>query len=217
MGWSAQNIKAQNIGERKVTLSADNIAGSFVKDTAALQLDVDFTDKNVRLDGNIKTKNDNVTISANAPMTDLTQLKVSTNVSVKDPLKWVPMKLPESIPGISNVNFSGNVTTSLTKKSLQYNFTLKLHIAEFWPFLPLDATIKVSGNPKQTLVETFIKNNEGGTINLEGVIDDKLDFDFSGEIANMSAMYGPQMMPMDLDIQSLTKTGDDIEASIETR
>ncbi len=217
MGWSAQNIKAQNIGERKVALSADNIAGSFVKDTAALQLDVDFTDKNVRLDGNIKTKNDNVTISANAPMTDLTQLKVSTNVSVKDPLKWVPMKLPESIPGISNVNFSGNVTTSLTKKSLQYNFTLKLHIAEFWPFLPLDATIKVSGNPKQTLVETFIKNNEGGTINLEGVIDDKLDFDFSGEIANMSAMYGPQMMPMDLDIQSLTKTGDDIEASIETR
>ena len=195
----------------------DNIAGTFVKDTAAVQLDVDFTDKNVLLNGNVKTKNDNVTLSANAPMTDLTQLKVSTNVSVKDPLKWVPMKLPESIPGISNVNFSGNVTTSLTKKSLQYNFTLKLHIAEFWPFLPLDATIKVSGNPKQTLVETFIKNNEGGTINLEGVIDDKLDFDFSGEISNMSAMYGPQMMPMDLDIQSLTKTGDDIEASIETR
>ena len=217
MGWSAQNIKAQNIGERKVALSANNIAGSFVKDTAALQLDVDFTDKNVLLNGNVKTKNDNITISANAPMTDLTQLKVSTNVSVKDPLKWVPMKLPEAIPGISNVNFSGNVTTSLTKKSLQYNFTLKLHIAEFWPFLPLDATIKVSGNPKHTLVETFIKNNEGGTINLEGVIDDKLDFDFSGEISNMSAMYGPQMMPMDLDIQSLTKTGDDIEASIETR
>ena len=129
MGWTAQNIKAQNVGLRKVTLSADNIAGSFVKDTAALQLDVDFSDKNVLLNGNVKTKNDNVSISANAPMEDLTQLKVSTNVSVKDPFRWVPMKLPSSIPAISNVSFSGNVSASLVKMNLQYNFTLKLHIA----------------------------------------------------------------------------------------
>ena len=63
----------------------------------------------------------------------------------------------------------------------------------------------------------MFRNNEGGHINLDGVINDKLDFDFSGEIAYMSAMYGPQMMPMDMDIQSITKTGDVIDASIETR
>ena len=218
MGWSAENINAQNVGQRKVALSADHIAGTFVKDTAALQLDVDFGDKNVLINGVVKTKNDNVTISASAPKKDLTQLKASTNIAVKDPLQWVPMKLPPSIPAITNVSFSGNVSASLLKmNNVQYNFTLRLHIGEFWPFLPLDATIKVSGNPKRTMVETFFKNNEGGTIFLEGTLNDKLDCDFSGEIANMSAMYGPQMMPMDMDIQSITKTGDDIEASIETR
>lgn len=217
MGWSAQNIDLQNDDEKVVTLSADSIKGDFIKDAAGLQLDVDFTNKNVIVNGKIKTQNDYINLSASAPKNDLTQLKASTNINVKDPLKWVPMKLSKAIPAITNLNLNGNVSTSLTKKSLQYNFTLKTHIGEYWPFLPLDATIKVNGTPKQTNIETFFKNNEGGTISLDGTIDDKLDFDFSGEIANMSAMYGPQMMPMDMDIQSITKSGDNIDASIETR
>ena len=217
MGWKAQNIHLQNIGQKNVTFSADSIEGTYIKDAASLQLDVDFADKNLIVNGNIKTANDHVALSATAPKNDLTQLKASTNISVKEPLKWAPMKLSKSIPGISNLNLNGNVTTSLTKKTLQYNFTLKTHIGEFWPFLPLDATIKVYGSPKQTNIESAFRNNEGGHINLDGVINDKLDFDFSGEIAYMSAMYGPQMMPMDMDIQSITKTGDDIDASIETR
>ncbi|WP_304039321.1 hypothetical protein [Fibrobacter succinogenes] len=217
MGWKAQNIEVQNIDEKVVTLNADSIQGNYIKDPAALQLEADFTNKSLIVNGKIKTQNDYVNLSASAPKNDLTQLKASTSISVKEPLKWVPMKLSKAIPQISNLNFNGNVSTSLTKKSLQYNFTLKTHIGEYWPFLPLDATIKVHGNPKQTNIETVLRNNEGGFINLDGVIDDKLDFDFSGEIANMSAMYGPQMMPMDMDIQSITKTGDNIDASIETR
>ena len=217
MGWSAQNIDIQNVDEKVVTLSADSIQGTYVKDAAALQLDVDFTNKNLIVNGKIKTHSDHINLTASAPKNDLTQLKASTSISVKEPLKWVPMKLSKAIPAISNVNLNGSVSTSLTKKSLQYNFTLKMHIGEYWPFLPLDATIKVNGTPKLTNVETYFKNNEGGTISLEGSLDDKLDFDFSGEIANMSAMYGPQMMPMDMDIQSITKTGDNIDASIETR
>jgi hypothetical protein len=217
MGWSAQNIDIQNVDEKVVTLSADSIQGTYVKDAAALQLDVDFTNKNLIVNGKIKTHSDHINLTASAPKNDLTQLKASTSISVKEPLKWVPMKLSKAIPAISNVNLNGSVSTSLTKKSLQYNFTLKTHIGEYWPFLPLDATIKVNGTPKLTNIETYFKNNEGGTISLEGSLDDKLDFDFSGEIANMSAMYGPQMMPMDMDIQSITKTGDNIDASIETR
>ena len=217
MGWSAQNIDIQNVDEKVVTLSADSIQGTYVKDAAALQLDVDFTNKNLIVNGKIKTHSDHINLTASAPKNDLTQLKASTSVSVKEPLKWVPMKLSKAIPAVSNLNINGNVSTSLTKKSLQYNFTIKTHIGEYWPFLPLDATIKVNGSPKQTNIETLFRNNEGGSISLDGSIDDKLDFDFSGEIANMSAMYGPQMMPMDMDIQSITKSGDNIDASIETR
>ena len=217
MAWDAQNINVQNTDEKKVTLSADSIQGSFIKEPASLELNADFTDKNLVVNTKINTRGDYVILSATAPKNDLTQLKASTNINVKEPLKWVPMKLSKAIPAVNNLNINGNVSTSLTKKSLQYNFTIKTHIGEYWPFLPLDAVIKVNGSPKQTNIETAIKNNEGGTINLDGVINDKLDFDFSGEIANMSAMYGPQMMPMDMDIQSITKTGDDIDASIETR
>ena len=217
MGWSAQNIDVQNVDEKIVTVSADSIKGDYVKDPASLQLEADFTNKNLIVNGKIKTQNDYINLTASAPKKDLTQLKASTNVNVKEPLKWVPMKLSKAIPAITNLNLNGNVSTSLTKKSLQYNFTLKTHIGEYWPFLPLDATIKVNGTPKQTNIETNFRNNEGGSMSLDGTIDDKLDFDFSGEIANMSAMYGPQMMPMDMDIQSITKTGDNIDASIETR
>ena len=217
MGWKAQNIRLHNTGQKQVALSADNIKGSFVKDTASIQLDADFSEKSLVVNANIKTRNDNIALNASAPKNDLTQLMASTNISVKDPLKWVPMKLSSAIPAVSNLNFSGNVSTSLTKKTFQYNFTLKTHIGEYWPFLPLDAIIKVYGSPKQTNIESAFRNNEGGHINLDGVFNDKLDFDFSGEIANMSAMYGPQMMPMDMDIQSITKTGSDIDASIETR
>ena len=217
MAWDAQNINVQNTDEKKVTLSADSIQGSFIKEPASLELNADFTDKNLGVNTKINTRGDYVILSATAPKNDLTQLKASTNINVKEPLKWVPMKLSKAIPAVNNLNINGNVSTSLTKKSLQYNFTIRTHIGEYWPFLPLDAVIKVNGSPKQTNIETAIKNNEGGTINLDGVINDKLDFDFSGEIANMSAMYGPQMMPMDMDIQSITKTGDDIDASIETR
>lgn len=217
MAWDAQNINVQNTDEKKVTLSADSIQGSFIKEPASLELNADFTDKNLVVNTKINTRGDYVILSATAPKNDLTQLKASTNINVKEPLKWVPMKLSKAIPAVNNLNINGNISTSLTKKSLQYNFTIRTHIGEYWPFLPLDAVIKVNGSPKQTNIETAIKNNEGGTINLDGVINDKLDFDFSGEIANMSAMYGPQMMPMDMDIQSITKTGDDIDASIETR
>ena len=217
MDWKAENIQVQNIGQRNITLSANNIEGSYIKEPASLQLDADFADKNILVNGNIKTPNDHISLNASAPKKDLTQLKASTNISVKDPLNWVPMKLSKSIPSISNMSLNGSVSTSLSKKTLQYNLTLKTHIGEFWPFLPLYATIKINGSPKQTNIESFFHNNEGGSISLDGSIDDKLDFDFSGEIANMSAMYGPQMMPMDMDIQSLTKTGNDIDASIETR
>ena len=217
MDWKAENIQVQNIGQRNITLSANNIEGSYIKEPASLQLDADFADKNILVNGNIKTPNDHISLSASAPKKDLTQLKASTNISVKDPLNWVPMKLSKSIPSISNMSLNGSVSTSLSKKTLQYNLTLKTHIGEFWPFLPLYATIKINGSPKQTNIESFFHNNEGGSISLDGTIDEKLDFDFSGEIANMSAMYGPQMMPMDMDIQSLTKTGNDIDASIETR
>ena len=217
MSWRAQNIRLKNTDQKKVSLSANNIEGSFIKDTASLQIDADFSEKNLILNANIKTQNDNIALNASAPKNDLTQLKASTNINVKEPLKWAPMKLSKAIPAVSNLSFNGNVSASLTKKSLQYNFTLKTHIGEYWPFLPLDAVIKVNGTPKQTNIESEFRNNEGGHINLDGTINDKLDFDFSGEISHMSAMYGPQMMPMDMDIQSITKTGNDIDASIETR
>ena len=217
MGWKAQNILVQNTSKKSIALSADSIQGDFVKDAASLRLDVDFAKENVSAKGRIATANDNITINAVAPRKDVTQPKVTTNINVKDPLKWVPVELPKSIPPITNLSVSGNVSTILTKKSLQYNIVIKTHIGEVWPFLPLDATIKLNGTPKQAKVETEFHNSEGGHIKLDGKINDKLDFDFSGEIAYMSAMYGPQMMPMDMDIQSISKNGDDIDASIETR
>ena len=217
MGWRAQNILAKSKGRRSLALSADSIQGSYVQDAASLQLDVDFSKDEVSANGNIATANDNIVLRAAAPRKDLTQLKASTNINVKEPFKWVPVELPSSIPAITNLNISTNVTTSLSKKTLQYNVTIKTHIAQFYPFLPLDATIKLNGNTKQAKIETEFHNNEGGHIKFKGKVNDKLDFDFAGEIAYMSAMVGPQMMPMDMEIQSISKVGDDIDATIETR
>ena len=217
MGWSAQNILLQSTGRKSLELSADSIQGTYVQSAASLWLDVSFAKDDVIAKGKIATANDNIVLSAVAPRKDLTQLKASTNISVKDPFKWVPVEIPSSIPGITNLNINANVTTSLSKKTLQYNVTIKTHIGEFYPFLPLDAVIKLNGTPKQAKIETSFNNAEGGHIKLDGKINDKLDFDFAGEIAYMSAMFGPQMMPMDMEIQSISKSGDKIEATIETR
>ena len=217
MGWRAKNILAKSKGQRSLLLNADSIQGTYITEPANLRLDLDFEEKNVIANVNVSTPNNSVTINATAPKNDVTQLKVATNINVKDPLSWVPMKLPKAVPGISNLSLSGNVSTSLTKKTFQYNFTLKTHIGEVWPFLPLDATIKVNGTPKQTNIESVFRNNEGGHINIDGVVNDKLDFDLSGEIAYMSALYGPQMMPMDMEIKSAELRDKKINVSVETR
>ncbi len=217
MGWGAQNILVQSTGKQSIAVSADSINGSYIKEPASLKLDASIEKENVSLKGRVHTANDNVAIIASAPRKDLTQPKVTTSISVKDPLSWVPMELSSSIPAISNLDINGSVSTSLTQKTLQYNFTIKTHIGKFYPFLPLDATIKVNGTPKLTKISTKFANNEGGWITLSGSLDENIDFDFSGEIAYMSAIFGPQMMPMDMDIHSLKKTGDTIEAEIETR
>ena len=218
MGWGAQNILVQSTGKQSIAVSADSISGSYIKDPASLKLAIDIEKENLSLRGRVQTENDNVAIIAYAPRKDLTQAKVTTSINVKDPLAWVPMELSKSIPAIKNLDLNGSVSTSFSKKTLQYNFTLKTHIGEFYPFLPLDATIKVSGNTKQTKISTKFDNNEGGWITLGGSLDNtNLDFDISGEISHMSAMFGPQMMPMDVEIHSLKKTGDNIEADIETR
>ena len=217
MGWKAQNITAQTTGKRGLSVSADSIEGTYIKEAASLKLDVDFEKENLSARGRIKTENDNVAIIASTPRNDITQPKITTSINVKDPLSWAPMELSKSIPAIKDLSLNGSVSTSLSKGSLQYNFTLQTHIGEFWPFLPLDAKIKVSGSPKLTKIITRFDNNEGGSIVLNGSIDENVDFNFTGEIANMSAMYGPQMMPMDVEIHSLTKTGSDIDAFVETR
>ena len=116
MGWKAQNILAKSKGQRSLLLNADSIQGSYIAEPANVRLDLDFEQKNVIANVNVSTPNNSVTINATAPKSDVTQLKVATNVNVKDPLSWVPMKLPKAVPGISNLSLSGMFRHRLPKK-----------------------------------------------------------------------------------------------------
>ena len=61
------------------------------------------------------------------------------------------------------------------------------------------------------------KNNEGGSIQLNGSFDKNLTGFLTGRVNQMSAKFGPQMMPMDLEIKFAELYKDKITVSTETR
>ena len=88
----------------------------------------------------------------------------------------------------------------------------------FWPLPAFDADIRYSANSRGIYtVDATLVDDDGGEINLRGNLDKKLNATVEGSVEDISAEFGPQIMPLDLTIHSARKTGDELDFDISTR
>lgn len=215
--WQAKDLSLKSEGEQAASVSLDSIQGDHISGVATLAVSAGFGGDKVSVKGKVVAGKDSVSVDVTTPKSDMRAVKTDVNLEVKDIQKWLPVKIPPEVPSIGKVQVKGSA--SLDPKSGKPNFDLQLQtrIGAFWPLMASNTNVKVKGDDENFHVELTLKNDEGGRIFLKGDIDKNLDGDISGKVERMSAMFGPQMMPLDMTIHSAHKEGDIIEAVVETR
>lgn len=217
MKWNIENLDLRSQGQKAIALKAQNVSGNFIKENANVSVNANFERALLKLNAKIKTKNDSINLSANAPKNDLGKLNTNIEVSVKDPKKWSPIKIPDKVPLIGKINAHAKANIDVTKKQTNFSAILKTKVGAFWPLMAQNITLKINGNKDSANVNLLLNNDEGGSINLSGNIDSKMNAKLKGSVKNTSAKFGPQMMPMDLEIKRAELHNKKITAFIETR
>lgn len=215
--WNVKGLNVQNNGEYALDVGIRQVKGDYVSSPASIRLKGDFAGAKLTLDASVKTDKDSVHVKANVPKKDMTRIKAKTNVSVKNPSDWLPFKLPEEIPEIGKLDVVAEATLDTKKETVFYNTTIKTHVGALWPLEPEHVSINIQGNQDNFALDILLQNDEGGSIHLFGDLDKDLNGHVEGKVENMSALYGPQMMPMDVDIKSADISNKIIKASLETR
>lgn len=215
--WKAEDISIKSQSVTAAHIKARNIQGNYLAEPADLDIHTDFTHSSVKVDGSIRAGNDSIEVNVESPKDNLLALKTSLNLAVKDPEKWIPVEIPDAVPPIGKLSVSGSASINPKTKKPKYDVTIKTRIGEFWPLKDLNVNLHVTGDDKKFHPIIHLVDDEGGTIHVEADLDTKLDGTATGYTKDLSAEFGPQMMPMDLTIHSAEKTGNIIKASVETR
>jgi len=215
--WTIKELSLRNNGEHAVNLDIKQVDGDFVQSSAEVNLKGDFGGAKLTLDARVKTARDSVHIKANIPKKDMTRIKAKTDVSVKDYTEWLPFKLSEHVPVIGKIDVTAEATLDTKKGSAFYSSTIKTHMDAYWPLEAEDITINLKGTQEMVDADILLQNNEGGSIHLYGDVNKNLEGHIEGQVSNMSAMFGPQMMPMDLEIRSMDIKDKVFNGVIETR
>ena len=216
-GWQAQNIHIKNHGEKAVSLRLKNATGDFLPEPTSAILNADFNGDKLKVVGTVKTKKDSVALDIEAPKKDLTTIKASTNLTIASPGNWIPTKLPEAVPELGKLTISANATVDIRKKRATYNANIRTRIGAFWPLLAENVSIELNGDQNNIEADVLLKNDEGGTIQLYGSFDKELNGFLTGRVNHMSALFGPQMMPLDMEIKLAELNNKKATVSVETR
>ncbi len=217
MHWEVSGLNIQSQGEKAARVKLDKVTGDYVTSPASIAIEADFASSELVAKAKIKTAKDSLVVQAKAPKNNLAVVKTKTNLTVSSPEDWLPFEIPEALPGIGKLNVQADVELDAKKKSTKYNATIQTRVGALWPLEPENITIKLNGNQNNFSTDILMENDEGGSIHLRGDFDKNLDGTFEAQVENMNAMFGPQMMPLDLEIPSAEKIGNRINANIETR
>lgn len=217
MKWNVSQLEIKSHGKTAAGVSIEQVSGDYISSPASVKLEADFGSDKLKAKADIKTAKDSVAVQVDAPKNNLTKFSTNTNVTVSDPEKWIPFKLPEGIPGIGKLDVSVKADLDTKKETAKYNATIKTHIGEFWPLEAEDVVIKLKGDQNNINTDISMSNGEGGSIHFSGNFDKNLDGTFEAQIEHMSAKFGPQIMPLDVEITSAEKKGNFIDAKLETR
>lgn len=218
LSWQTQSIKLSNETPNNVALSIKSITGTHLESPVDLIGFIHFDAYDVGADLKIQTPEDSIILNINAPKNDLKSYKVNLNASIQKVEKWLPKNtIPNEVPALSKIAIQAELSENEDHSDIFYKGTLQLEVGEFWPLEPLKGNVSFSGDTKKIETRAVLKNQDGGEIELRGSIDFELDFKLEGNISNMSAVFGPQIMPLDIQIHSAIKKGNSISADLETR
>ncbi len=215
--WEAKDISLKSEGSTKARFSADSIKGDFVKHPAKVGVSLDFQSDQIKMKGKVVAGPDSIAVDATTSKKNLAAVSTTTSLDVKKVEDWLPVKIPKGAPTIGKLHVQTKASLHPKTGKPNYDVTIKTRIGEFWPLMPLNATIRVKGDQKRFHSDVLLKNDEGGTIHLTADMDTKLNGTASGKVEKMSALFGPQMMPLDMTIHSAEKKGNKITAKVETR
>ena len=215
--WQASNISVESRGQKALSISARNIKGDYISAPASVNLNADFSSDKLKLDGKIKTKKDSIALNVEAPKDNLGKIKTSTDLTITNPEDWIPVELPPAVPELGKVKVSATANIDLQKNRTSYDATIETRVGAFWPLLAENVTVNLSGDMENIDADVVLRNDEGGTIVLNGNVDKERNVFFTGRVDRMNAMFGPQMMPLDMEIKSGELIDNELTVSIETR
>ena len=214
--WTAKDISIRSEGEHQVRVKARDIEGDNIAQKTSVEVAANFSGQKVYADGQIEAGSDSVHVNVAANKSNLTEVSTQVNLDVNNPEEWLPFKLPEAVPPIGKLKVSGSARLD-ARKNPYYDVTIQTRVGAFWPLKTQNVNLHLKGGPQGFHAVVNLRDDEGGHIFAEGDVDKNWDFKASGKVTNLSAMFGPQMMPMDMIIHSASKEGDVIRAKAETR
>lgn len=218
LSWQTQSVKISNETPSNVALSIKNITGTHLESPVDLIGFIHFDNQDVGAELEVITPEDRIMLNLNAPKNDLHSYKVELNAFVQHLEKWLPENtIPSAAPVFSQIAVQAKLAENQDHTGIVYEGTLQLAIGEIWPLEALKGNISFSGNTKELKAKATLRNDEGGEIELKGKLDLPFDFELEGSVSNMSAQFGPQIMPLDIQINSAIKKGDSIATDLETR
>jgi len=218
--WTCDSLQVRARGRQTADLRLRNLLGThvdrFTGIDGRLRWNEDFVDAKITAwseDG------DSVSLAVNAPRASLRNISGTVAVNVADPAVWLPPGLiPKSAPTATGIRFKSSFSADIATMRYSCRGSLRARTSAFWPLPAFDADIRYSANSRGFYtVDATLIDDDGGEINLRGNLDKKLNASVEGSVENISAKFGPQIMPLDLTIHSARKTGDELDFDISTR
>ncbi|WP_407444736.1 hypothetical protein [Fibrobacter sp.] len=215
--WEISQVKVQSQGMTRFGVSVDSIKGDHISHTSSFSLQGDFGGNALKLQGKVKAGKDYVDVDASLNKENLAEVKTKVDLDLKDINEWLPFEIPKSAPQIKGLSVKGEASLDSKNQKPKYKATVKTRMDDYWPLLASNVTVNLDGDDEIVHANIDLKNDEGGSIHLEGDIDKNLNIDGMGSVNDMSALFGPQMMSLDMSIHSINKNGNKMDVVAETR
>lgn len=213
--WEASGISLYNPSRKQIQFKAESISGTHLPSTIQVSADAEWNQENITFNTETVTGKDTVAISATGLRKDILNSSIDTEIQIANPEKFIP-DYPDAAPSLKNLKVKAKVKNDSTR-SIRYSATVEADLGERYPLPPMHAAIKATGDNNSARFHILTTTKDGGSIELHGAGTKNLDGEVEGSVKNISAVFGPERMPLDVTIHSARKTGNTIYAKTTTK